>query len=75
MSDVMIGLHMPYHDPLEKIVMENAAEVALRERGVTATVKIVGKEQGYIAARGHTIEAAEELAKIAEEEARSIYDR
>jgi len=75
MKKVLIGLRMPYHDPLEKIIMENAAEVALREEGVTATVKVVGAGHGYIAAQDTAIEVAEELAKIAEAAARGIYDR
>lgn len=75
MPDVLIGLHMPYHDPLEKIVMEYAAETALSERGIDATVEIVGTDQGYIAARGQSVEVAKELATIAENAARDVYDR
>ena len=79
MVDVLIGLHMPYPDPLTKLGMERAAEVKLQEHGVTAEVKIVGMESGYVAVRGatgkHSLQDAQRFADIAEEAAWDVYGR
>lgn len=75
MADVLIGLHMPFHDPLERLAMEKVAEGKLLEHGVTATVRIVGTEAGYVAAQGHSIDDAKRYADIAEEAAWGVYGR
>ena len=75
MIELLLGLRVPYRDPLEKLAMEAAAKAALKERGVIARVEIVGDSTPYIAVQGGSLEDAQRLADIAEEAAMDVYGR